>query len=1590
MATAAASESDAVGKDFPTLKEFVAEECDRRLRAYSAQPRDANEHFETEVEVLSGGYAYRQLFELVQNAADAIGESGEASGRIHVRLDASQLIAANSGAALDEDGIVALLNARSSSKRAGQIGRFGIGFKSLLKLGGVVDLVSRSIGLRFDPEWCRGVIRDHLSLPGEARAPGMRLAQVLDPGDVDSPLWRYGSFDWATTVVTAEVAEAETHDRLAEEMAAFPAEFVLFLESDVKLELEADTGLRRTITRRREGDIFVVDDGTTESRWRLFQTKVIVTDQAARADAQHLQAREEVPLAWAVPLGGREAAGRFWAFFPTQSDTLAAGILNAPWKLNSDRTNVIPGPWNAALMKEAAALVADNIAQLSTPDDPGAPVSALPRQLERKDELAAGLVEPLWDLLADRAILADGNGDLRRAADLTRHPIEDGDLLKAWSAFPDELVLRTFVHPTCQSGRRRSARLDAFAREASARSSAGDRATLPMSTEAEWLETAAAGGTEIVPFLHFADEVTNGKKLIAQQKIRRARIVPVENGERVAPENAIIAPASLVPAGLTAVHSVAAEDDRARRFLTETLFVKALSAEVWETLLAESLERAVSADDEGTWTTFWANLVEAPIEAVTEILGETDINELRFRNKNGEFRRRDELIASSAKSAAAVPAALALDLDFHELHRSRLPDDFLETYPPLSFDAVYEWGGLGWDRMKPYFSKVQEVGWRKITGNPQHGKMGIFARDRIKMPGGWRMLPLLPAEHAAALTARMISATRRNSWGGPTSVEKAPDLAPLTYGHLTRPDRYDTLSATHPLVFWLFRYGILSVGDAFVRIKSLPVEVAEALAGLAHEGARGAHDLLQVHAAPVDIRIARDSDALDAALKSSFWSAVFAQAAAASHGFLQLRPLWERAAADDEVPAVVPTAEGQVGIEKIFVAIDGEVSGPVDDDGRIVVLGPEAAKRWESAGAQPLLQNSTVECEEQLGDPVRLHDIFPELNPILQSKTARRTDAVWVRGLVERSGHRVTAPVLARDSTGLIMIDRDRLRTLAWLDARRRLLEALVAFAILEGDADSRLEELGSLRAQDARAQVRAAETLSARLLAAVGGDGEALRAILPEPVSEAMGDDLDDLEIAELALAVYGPVVLTKLLPALEAEGLRPPGRWGGEAARQFVVELGFPIEFATSAAIRRDAELLVSGPIELPELHDYQKEIVASVDELLASGAGRRRAVVSLPTGGGKTRVAAEAVVRLVLNGPGLRSALWIAQTDELCEQSVQCFRQLWANLGAEGEDLRIVRLWGGQTNPTPPEAGEAIVVVASIQTLNARIDHESLNWLSRPGIVVIDECHHAIAPSYSSLLRWLDVQTGGEASRDTEPPVIGLSATPWRGRDDDESARLASRFDRRWLPADQDGLHQELKRRKVLADLSYSPIRYDRPVSLTEADIRHFEQYGELPEAVIDELGSDPDRNERILERVLSSTASSILLFANSVRHAQYLAARLHLAGCPAAAVSGETDRLARQHFIRRFRAGELRVLCNHSVLTTGFDAPRSDMIVISRPVFSPVRYMQMVGRGLRGPANGGTESCEVTTVEDNILNYRDRLAYHYCRRFFDAVV
>ena len=81
------------------------------------------------------------------------------------------------------------------------------------------------------------------------------------------------------------------------------------------------------------------------------------------------------------------------------------------------------------------------------------------------------------------------------------------------------------------------------------------------------------------------------------------------------------------------------------------------------------------------------------------------------------------------------------------------------------------------------------------------------------------------------------------------------------------------------------------------------------------------------------------------------------------------------------------------------------------------------------------------------------------------------------------------------------------------------------------------------------------------------------------------------------------------------------------------------------------------------------------------------------------------------------------------------------------------------------------------------------------------------------------------------------------------------------------------------------------------------------------------------------------------------------------------------------IEQFRSGQLSVLSNYGVLTTGFDAPKVRAVVVARPTASPLLYEQMIGRGMRGPRFGGTEKCLVIDVEDNIRYRNEAVVLRY---------
>ena len=347
------------------MKEFLNRLNANRLRSYDADPGLLKEHFGIEDTVLAGGYGYRQVLELVQNGADALLEACERGGvsedknRIHVLLRNRRLYVANTGAPLSEEGLDALLRSHSSPKRGNQIGRFGLGFKSLLKLGGRIDLFTCASGaIRFDPRRCRAELRERYEAP---KAPGLRLAWAL--GDEErraDPAC--AEMEWAETIVRAEICTTDLVERLRHEIRSFPSEFRLFFPVATTILLDDGEKPAREVRIEREAGEHVLHDGQSVSRWCVEGREVRIRDADALADATHIHARETVPLAWGVPVHGRrEEVGRFWAFFPTHTQTFVRGIVNAPWKLNTDRNAVIGGEWNTALMAEAAQLIVETL-----------------------------------------------------------------------------------------------------------------------------------------------------------------------------------------------------------------------------------------------------------------------------------------------------------------------------------------------------------------------------------------------------------------------------------------------------------------------------------------------------------------------------------------------------------------------------------------------------------------------------------------------------------------------------------------------------------------------------------------------------------------------------------------------------------------------------------------------------------------------------------------------------------------------------------------------------------------------------------------------------------------------------------------------------------------------------------------------------------------------------------------------------------------------------------------------------------------------------------------------------------------------------
>ena len=106
---------------------------------------------------------------------------------------------------------------------------------------------------------------------------------------------------------------------------------------------------------------------------------------------------------------------------------------------------------------------------------------------------------------------------------------------------------------------------------------------------------------------------------------------------------------------------------------------------------------------------------------------------------------------------------------------------------------------------------------------------------------------------------------------------------------------------------------------------------------------------------------------------------------------------------------------------------------------------------------------------------------------------------------------------------------------------------------------------------------------------------------------------------------------------------------------------------------------------------------------------------------------------------------------------------------------------------------------------------------------------------------------------------------------------------------------------------------------------------------------------------------------------------MAALLNVRGIKSRTVCGTTETSTRRRVVEGFRRREIKALVNYGIFREGFDAPKTRVIIVARPVYSPNLYFQMIGRGLRGVKNGGNDRCLILNVRDNIKNFQQALAF-----------
>ncbi len=391
--------------------------------------------------------------------------------------------------------------------------------------------------------------------------------------------------------------------------------------------------------------------------------------------------------------------------------------------------------------------------------------------------------------------------------------------------------------------------------------------------------------------------------------------------------------------------------------------------------------------------------------------------------------------------------------------------------------------------------------------------------------------------------------------------------------------------------------------------------------------------------------------------------------------------------------------------------------------------------------------------------------------------------------------------------------------------------------------------------------------------------------------------------------------------------------------------------------------------------KLHGFQDRIRRKVINQLFSG--KKKFLIHMPTGAGKTRTASEIIIDFIrlssfqtlLNKK--MKVVWVAQQEELCIQAYETIKFLIEAKGTQ--NLMFGHYYGGRELPANIE-NEPAIIFCGIQQLMNNYKNDIWNKIRNDNyLIVVDEAHRSIA---SEWVKALDSFTKNDSVI-----LLGLTATPGSGSANnlEKNYSLSKYYGSNKINIldenykDVDKPIEFLTEKGFLARIVRVDIESNSTSNITAKTIASgiikFER------KALKLLSVNANRNSSIINIIKTHVErkEKILVFTCGTEHNLILSQLLKVYKINNKVIEANTK--GRSSIIEEFREGDLPVLLNFGVLTTGFDAPKTNVCIIARPIESIVMYSQMVGRILRGPENGkGNKTNTLYTIKDN-LNHGD---------------